>query len=695
MYKLNLKSLCLAAAISVSPLQMPLNAFAENYPDNDIAQDVISADDCFSDIQNIDLSDTSRSSSPDHSRIPVSEFFVSNLSPGIDTDLDYTEWWYSKWDDCRYIFLPSTADRNDLVINYTADDALCLNGIQVDSGSASSLLSENDTFRITVGDEDCGTLKIMQSDLGCVYISADSGSIDKLDGNRYFNETGSVLMLNSQGGVEYDGKIDKLSAHGNSSWDYSSKKSYNIKLEKKEDLYGMGKAKKWSLISNYLDPAMLRNKISEDMSKAADMQYPLDSVYVDLYTNGSYRGTYQIYEKIQIQKNRINITDLEEATEKLNDKDLKKYPQKVVGASSTEDYVENSYKYFDIPNDPDDITGGYILQFQQWNRYGGKAKSGFVTSRGQAIAVDDPEYASKAQVEYIRAFVQDLEDAIYSDTGYNDKGRHYSEYIDVDSLVKAYLIEEISENIDATYSSFYFWKDSDITGDGKIHFGPAWDYDLSYCNFYQTRVNSKGQRGYSSNPKNLFVTCFPIHGYDDGGLTSSSGSKRPTVGMSWLAKLYEDENFVKRVAEIYFEKFEPYLTNLVNNDDPYINKLAESIRSSAEMSCTRWHTYGKPAYSILVSASGDSFMDSVGKLSSFLVKRENWLSDLWLPETYLKGDINDDGEFSIADVLIFQKWLLNAPDVNLVHWQAADFYKNDKLDVFDLCIMKKELLHHN
>ena len=59
-----------------------------------------------------------------YSEIPVSSFRVSELSPETDTDLDYTDWWYSEWDDCRYIFLPATADREKLVITYSADEEL-------------------------------------------------------------------------------------------------------------------------------------------------------------------------------------------------------------------------------------------------------------------------------------------------------------------------------------------------------------------------------------------------------------------------------------------------------------------------------------------------------------------------------------------------------------------------------------------
>lgn len=59
----------------------------------------------------------------------------------------------------------------------------------------------------------------------------------------------------------------------------------------------------------------------------------------------------------------------------------------------------------------------------------------------------------------------------------------------------------------------------------------------------------------------------------------------------------------------------------------------------------------------------------------------------------LSGDINLDGEFSVADIVILQKWLLAQSDINLADWKAADLCEDNKLDVFDLCLMKRKLIN--
>ena len=61
-------------------------------------------------------------------------------------------------------------------------------------------------------------------------------------------------------------------------------------------------------------------------------------------------------------------------------------------------------------------------------------------------------------------------------------------------------------------------------------------------------------------------------------------------------------------------------------------------------------------------------------------------------EFNIKGDVNGDREFSISDFVLLKKWLLAAPDTELVDWKAADLCEDDKIDVFDLCLMRKALL---
>ncbi len=58
----------------------------------------------------------------------------------------------------------------------------------------------------------------------------------------------------------------------------------------------------------------------------------------------------------------------------------------------------------------------------------------------------------------------------------------------------------------------------------------------------------------------------------------------------------------------------------------------------------------------------------------------------------VRGDVNADGEFNVSDLVLLQKWLLAVPGTKLADWKAADLCKDGRLDVFDLCLMRKALL---
>ena len=56
------------------------------------------------------------------------------------------------------------------------------------------------------------------------------------------------------------------------------------------------------------------------------------------------------------------------------------------------------------------------------------------------------------------------------------------------------------------------------------------------------------------------------------------------------------------------------------------------------------------------------------------------------------GDVDSNGEFSASDVVLLQKWLLAVPDTNLSDWNAGDLYEDGKLNILDLCAMKRMLI---
>ena len=55
----------------------------------------------------------------------------------------------------------------------------------------------------------------------------------------------------------------------------------------------------------------------------------------------------------------------------------------------------------------------------------------------------------------------------------------------------------------------------------------------------------------------------------------------------------------------------------------------------------------------------------------------------------VRGDVNADDKFNIADAVMLQNYLVRRGAVTL--WTAGDLSEDGKLDIFDLCIMKNAL----
>ncbi|MBR4362046.1 MAG: dockerin type I repeat-containing protein [Ruminococcus sp.] len=68
------------------------------------------------------------------------------------------------------------------------------------------------------------------------------------------------------------------------------------------------------------------------------------------------------------------------------------------------------------------------------------------------------------------------------------------------------------------------------------------------------------------------------------------------------------------------------------------------------------------------------------------------INDTLRGETSVAGDVNADGSFNVSDLVLLQRWLLAAPDSELADWQAGDLCEDNRLDVFDLCLMRRMLV---
>ncbi len=501
-----------------------------------------------------------------------------------------------------FLFLPGCVSTEETQIWFDGENnTVIVNGKEVQSGDPIGKLAEGDTMNVRVNTTIMDVTVYRGSDIPAVFISTASGSMSDVDRTKRYKETGYLVLRDGKGKKQYDGDLSHVKLRGNTSAQFA-KKGYQIKLTMGTDLLDMGKAKKWILTSNSRDHSLLRNQAVFAMSEYIGMPWTPECRQAELYLNHEYNGLYILQEKVEIGKNRVNITDLEKATEAVNENNLAD-----LGMKGKKKAENGEFKYVDIPHDPEDITGGYLIEYESWKARYRDERCAYTTDRSKVILIKEPENASLAQMNYISEFMQGFEDAIFAKDGRNPKtGKAFYEYVDLESLALKYMLEEVSKNLDANASSQFFYKPPDSVS--TIAFaGPAWDYDSSFGD-YAARKSQEALL----DPSGFWV-------------------KRTNSG-AWWPNICRHEAFSDMVCRMWKERVSDALDILLGRkEDPEgkifsLDQYREEIRKSAEMNFVRW-PIGKNKKNL--AECGDTFDENVDYLKSFLEKRQVFLESEW------------------------------------------------------------------
>lgn len=506
-------------------------------------------------------------------------------------------------DEQIYLFLPSSANLKELALTFAGDVCtVTANGtrLAVKSGEAfdfealfptvpedgkynAKFLIDGITYNICI---------MCSGNVRSLYITSsdaekDHAYVDAKKGNKAKNN--EIVLLTSAGACVYEGVMKEIKGRGNSTWN-APKKPYQFKLNEKVDLLDAGSseaAKTWILLANYADDALFRNRLTNDLAAALKLNYAHNCEFVDLYYDGEYCGTYLLSEKTEIGDSRIDIRDLESEIEDVNGEDVAFDDLPVATVLNKYDNPMQVVEGIELP---ENYTGGYLLELDYESR--AKAEtSWFKTTNGQYVVCKSPEYLPVEAMDYVSELFQEFEDAVFNGGVNPTTGKSYTEYVDLESLAKSYLLLVLSQNGDAFLSSTFFYIPEN---ERKLYAGPVWDFDTAYGLY----LGSKDDEFIPARSK-MVLKLLLIESFRDAVIEQWDNCLRDVV------------------QETVLNTSEQYTSNGVSS----IGQYGAMCGLSQKMDAVRWGRTG-------------SYSDSVAEMYSFMEKSYNWVETvLTNPET--------------------------------------------------------------
>lgn len=380
--------------------------------------------------------------------------------------------------------------------------------------------------------------------LSSLYISIEPKMLDSIHQTQSIKAFAEAVLVTADSDTLYEGDLE-IKTRGNSTFLNARRKPYSITFSYRKRFEGLYEDKSFTLLPNNYDRfSHISNALAFDLAHSINLPAP-KYTFIQLFLNGEYKGIYQMTNKIEVDRQMLPIRSLTKENKLLNPLKQNKYP----AFSDVKNGIGAFRKGVILDNNPVDISGGYLLDHTCGTDQYKKSPSGFISDAYEMIRIRAPKHASKEEVNYIANFYNQTEAAVYSPDGYNPHtGKHYSQYLNLESFSKYYLIQELLQHVDAGANSFMMYKDADDE-DSLLQAGPIWDFDL-----FSPTDESSIRRLYAA--------------------AKIGESAKPSSG-GLLYHLWQHEDFRQSVKEIYIQEVYPALNSLIESN--YFDSLQELV----------------------------------------------------------------------------------------------------------------------
>lgn len=308
----------------------------------------------------------------------------------------------------------------------------------------------------------------------------------------------------------------QIRGRGHSSWK-SAKKPYKLKLAERTPVAGLPANKHFALLKP--SEATVAGLL---LGRLMGMAWTPGFRPVEVVLNGDYVGLYFLTETIRIDEDRVNI-----------------------------------YKQRDGETDPSLVSGGWLVEV---DNYRDECQITIPESSrwNLTLRYHSPEVLSDAQLQWLTDEFKSMNAAIYSP---DKTSTGWEEYVDVESMARFFILQEVMDNPDGFHGSFYLHKD--LKEDARWIAGPVWD-----------------------------LVCY------DRDKTDYTFRMKVHYGFTphWIGEIIQYGSFCAAVRSVWEEVYPDRLSEIYGRIDDMVLPLAAAWQSD----CERWD--GDPAQTAQVRA---------------------------------------------------------------------------------------------
>lgn len=387
-----------------------------------------------------------------------------------------------------------------------------------------------------------------------------------------------------------------IKIRGNSSANYP-KLQYSIELIKEngekrnKKVIDMPKESDWVLNGPFADKSLIRNYLAYSVSREI-MEYAPRTKFCEVFVINDggndikkehYKGLYLMIEKIKIGDDRVDIN------ERYKESDQTSF-------IASKDRVKNDVEF---------------------RTYG---KQTYIYDNGVISRYPNEKIITEGNVDYINREISKFERVLYGEK-FNDQKEGFRKYIDENTFIDYYIINEFFQNTDAGVFSTYFYKDY---GD-KIKAGPVWDFNIAMGN------NTVTGDYYISDGFYMNQTSWFDRLLEDKLFVTSLIGRYKILRKTYLSDEYllkKIDDAVKEIGEAKNRNFSVWPIELCNEAEAFVKYGGINFKE-LNNNPQKLKEYFKenPKYSKANKSQAITYEEEIEKLKGFLIQRGKWLDE--------------------------------------------------------------------